>query len=394
MDKKPEVKVTLVQDHPILAKLTEHYVETWKKTHSRDKKPRTIFYPSDAGACPRKVEYDFACPEKKRDLSARAILTFKMGDLFHDELQQSLKAIGMTTAMDIEYGTFGGFPFETRGRLDVFIREENDEIAVADIKSKNSFLMDEEPSDKEIEQVLSYIFQCQNDKHLTESRGYKIARHGYLIYVDRGGMADVPFKVWRVDYSEERIEWLKAWYDGIWKRVQAGELHARPYVMESTECQYCRYKDHCWEGVPLAEPPAFEADEAIEAPEMELVESMAAAFVRLDAEAKRIEAERDRAHDTLMRYFKATGTETLPVNGAEIVHGFVRRTEFDRDYLASMLADKWTLIAAPQDKLIKAAIADGLIDPEIYERAKQTRFVDTIKIKKTKGGNHADQKSE
>ena len=45
------------------------------------------------------------------------------------------------------------------------------------------------------------------------------------------------------------------------------------------------------------------------APEMELVESMAEAYVRLTDEAKRVEAELDKAHETLMKYFKATGTE-------------------------------------------------------------------------------------
>jgi hypothetical protein len=119
---------------------------------------------------------------------------------------------------------------------------------------------------------------------------------------------------------------------------------------------------------------------------MELVESMAENFMRLQKEAKRIEEELDKAKDTLMKYFKATGTEVLPVNGGEIVHSFSRWTDLDRDYLVANLADRWTLIAAPQAKLIQQAIKDGLVDPEVYARAQRVRYIDQIKIKKAKEG--------
>jgi len=70
------------------------------------------------------------------------------------------------------------------------------------------------------------------------------------------------------------------------------------------------------------------------------------------------------------------------------------RTDLDRDYLFSELGDRFMSIAVPQDRLIKQAIKEGTIDPELYERAKRIRYIDQIKVKKAQGGNNADQKPE
>jgi len=121
---------------------------------------------------------------------------------------------------------------------------------------------------------------------------------------------------------------------------------------------------------------------------------MAEAYVRLQEESKLIEVKITQAHETLMRYFKATGTENIETNGSQIVHSFMMRTDLDRDYLFSELGDRFMSIAVPQDRLIKQAIKEGTIDPELYERAKRVRYIDQIKVKKAKGGNHADQESK
>jgi hypothetical protein len=133
--------------------------------------------------------------------------------------------------------------------------------------------------------------------------------------------------------------------------------------------------------VPKIEAPVFVADETAEPPEKELVESMAERFIKLKEEKKKVEADLELTEGILMKFFKATGLEELPIDGRKIVHGFTSRTELDEQYLLSELADRWTIIARPQVKLIQEAIKAGQVDPEIFERAKRVKYFDVIRIK-------------
>jgi CRISPR/Cas system-associated exonuclease Cas4 (RecB family) len=391
----------LAEDHFLISELRESFVEDWKgKSGQRDHQKRNYFYMSDVAKCDRTTFYDFTCPEKKRPITAKTLMMFAAGNLLHDDLQDRARRRGLVdSARDLEYGV-ADWAHKATGRLDFIVPvyrfiETEKGVAVVEIKTKNPYNFgEEEPTQEEVDQISWYIDRLK--EHEAKSlKQTPVLDYGFILYGDRAMISDpLPLCGWRVDFDPARVAVIKARFDTLDKAILANAVPQRPYERESIKCSYCRYKDHCWEGVPLAAPPAFEADETVEAPEMELVESMAESYIKLKAEAKRIDGELEAAHATLMRYFKATGTEILPVNGASIVHSFTKRTELDRDYLASMLADKWQIIAVPQAKLIEQAIKDGLVDPETYERAKQVKYSDSILIKKAKGGNHADQKSE
>jgi CRISPR/Cas system-associated exonuclease Cas4 (RecB family) len=390
----------LPEDHFLIHEIVESFVEDWKgRSGQRDHQKRGYFYMSDVAACDRATFYNFTCPEKKRPITAKTLMMFAAGNLLHDDLQARARRRGLVeSARDLEFG-LEDWAHKATGRLDFilpvyrFIETEKG-VAVVEIKTKNSYNFGiEEPTPEEVDQLLWYIdrLKAHEAKSLKQT---PVLDYGFILYADRSMVSDpLPLCGWRVDFDPARVAVIKARFDALDKAVIAGEVPQRPYERESIKCSYCRYKDHCWEGIPLPSPPVFEAD-GTEAPEMELVTSMADNFIRLQEEAKRIEGELDKAKDTLMKYFKATGTETLPVNGGEIVHSFSKWTDLDRDYLASMLADKWQLIAAPQAKLIQQAIKEGLVDPEVYEKAKRVRYLDQIKVKKAKGGNHADQESK
>jgi len=391
----------LPEDHFLIHELVESFVEDWKgRSGQRDHQKRIGFYISDVDKCDRSIFYNWTCPDNKRTITAKTLMMFAAGNLLHDDVQARARKRGLVeSGRDIEYGLADGRAKAT-GRLDFiaavykFIPEENG-IAVVEIKTKNPYNFgDEEPNQEEIDQLLWYI-DCLKDSSAKSIRRSTVLNYGFILYVDRAMISDpIPLCGWRVDFDPARVAAIKARFDALDKAILAGEVPQRPYERESIKCSYCRYRDFCWEGVPLPSPPTFEADTAIQAPEMELVESMAESYVRLSEEIRRIEAERDRAHKTLMCYFKATGTETIDINGSQIVHSFMMRTDLDRDYLFSELGDKFMSIAVPQDRLIKQAIKEGTIDPELYERAKRVKYIDQIKVKKAKGGNHADQKPE
>jgi len=391
----------LPDDHFLIREVVESFVDDWKKrSGQRDHQKRDYFFMSDVRVCDRTTFYNFTCPEKKRPITAKTIMMFAAGNLLHDDLQDRARRRGLVdSARDLEYG-LEDWAHKATGRLDFilpiyrFVDTEKG-VVVVEIKTKNPYNFGiEEPTQEEIDQLMWYIDRLK--AHEAKSlKNTPVLDYGFILYADRAMISDpLPLCGWRVDFDADRVAVIKARFDALDKAILAGQVPQRPYERESIKCSYCRFRDFCWEGVPLPSPPAFEADGAVQVPDMELVESMASRFVELQVEIKTREAELDKAHETLMRYFKATGTEAIGINGGQIVHSFLARTEFDRDYLLSKLGDKWTVIAAPQDKLIKLAIKEGLIDPEVYERAKRVRYIDQIKVKKAKGGNYADQKPE
>jgi len=377
-----------IESHPIIDSLKELYESDWKKDHPHDKKPRLYFYVSDAGKCKRQLFYQFINPEQKKPMSSRTIMIFKLGDLFHDEVEQNLKRLKYTTSKDIEFGTFGNAPFDPRGRLDLFLVEQN-QLVITDIKSKNPYAFQDEPGEDEVGQLLFYIYQCKRDKSL-QAKKMSVADYGYLLYVDRGGLSDSPFCMWKVEYSEEKVEAMREEFSKLWSEIQERRLPMRAHDRDSVQCQYCRFREFCWEGIPKPEKPILVIDETIEPPEQELVESMARQYVKTKGEEAKAKEEAQKAKDILLKYFKATGAERIFADGNEICREVATITIFDREKLLSECAEKWTLIAEPKMELLKEAIKKGELDPEIFEVSKRYEYQERLRIKKSKEVKHAD----
>lgn len=388
----------LASDHFLIRELVESYVEDWKaRSGQRDHQKRGYFYMSDVSKCDRTIFYDFKCPENKRPISPKTLMTFAAGNLLHDDIQARARKRNITeSGRDIEYG-LEDWHTKATGRLDFiaavyrFIETEMG-VAVVELKTKNDYNFgDEEPSQEETDQILWYI------DRLMESASKSIKKqtvlpYGFILHAARSMSADpLPLAAWRIDFDPERVVAIKARFTALDKAIVADEIPQRPFMRDSIKCQYCRYKEHCWAGVPEAEPAVLVADGS-EPPEQELIESMAARFIELQAEIKTKEAEVKKCKATLAQYFNSKGLRELPINGDSITYTPVSRTNLDAPFLYSKLKDIWFELSVPQDSLIRKAIEEGKVDPELYERAKITDYAWQIRIKKGKGGkNHADQ---
>jgi len=207
--KKPRVPVrieALTEDHPIIQDLIVSYTEEWKKTHTKDKKNRSYFYFGDAGRCPRELYYHFHHAKEKRDLAISTIMMFKMGDLFHDEIQNRYRKMGATANRFIEFGAWEKTNFEKSGRLDLFIVETSTgSIPILEIKSKNPYAFEaKSPGEEEVDQLVSYIDAAQKDPWLKEHYP-PVPDYGYVLYVERSGLADpLPLKAWQVWRNDGR----------------------------------------------------------------------------------------------------------------------------------------------------------------------------------------------
>lgn len=366
----------LDKDHFLIKELIDSYRDDWqRKQGQRDKEKRKYFYMSDVSKCDRELYYLFYHPEKKRTIADKTLMLFRCGNMFHEEIQFRLKKQRIIdNSRDLEYG-IEDWECETTGRLDSFA-QDNGRLAITEIKAKNPYgFVNEEPEQFEIDQLLWYIFAAKNSKNL---RKRKIHDYGYILYVEGWPISDFPLVGWKVAYDKKRIEEIRNRFKNLKEIIASKALPKRPHERDSIKCQYCRFKEYCWRGVPEAVEPERLPNLAVEKPEMELVESAQDRYIQLKNNIKKEETELEQVRDILIRYFKATGTKETE----RIMHIFSKTTALDRDYLLKKLKDKWHVIAYPSIALMKKAVEDGDVDPEILERAKKTIFTDSLRIKK------------
>jgi len=341
---------------------------------------------SDGKRCPREVWYKFHHPEKARPYTVKGLILFADGKLAHKDLQLRLETIRKA---DHPGGYLKDPELDVSGYYDdlIILGHENGWTLCDILEIKTKYPSDMEPDQDDYDQDQYYIWMAEFSDWLREHR-IKIVG-GRLAYKDRSLTTDDIYRCWRVERDDERIGQIRDYFRKLKETVQGDEVPLRPYERNSTSCTYCKFSTFCWEGIPKPEAPAFIADETIEKPEQELVESAAARYIELKAEEKKVEDEIDRLRSVLMRYFKATGLEQIAVNGQAIVHGVMKKSILDEDYLLEQAGDKWLLIARPDVKKIQAAIKDGMIDAGVLEQAKITTFIDTLRIKgeKANAGN-------
>lgn len=375
----------LTRDHPLIKELVGSYRDEWQhRSGQRDKEKRRYFYMSDVSKCDREIYYCFLHPEHKRTIADKTLIFFRHGNLYHEEAQSRLKKVGLVdNSRDLEYG-LEDWEIEATGRLDNFITE-NGGLAIAELKSKNPYGFNvEEPVEAEMDQLQWYMSSAKKSKNLKKRN---ILDYGYILYLERGEISDFPILGWKISYDPERVEIIRERFTKLGKVIADKKIPKRPYERDSIKCQYCRFKEYCWRGVPVAAVPEFLPDDSIATPEQEIVESAEKRYVELKKEISEREKELKDIYAIIMRYFKSTGIEETE----KLKHIFSKSTSLDKEYLLSKLKTEWHLIATPQAKLIQKAIKDGVVDPEVFERAKKVEFRDSIRIK---GGiNNADKRA-
>jgi CRISPR/Cas system-associated exonuclease Cas4 (RecB family) len=391
----------LPDDHFLIKELVESYVEDWKeRSGQRDHQKRWNLYASDVSKCDRAIYYDFKCPENKRPISPKTLMFFNAGNIAHDDIQARARKRGLIeSGRDIEYG-LEIESMKMTGRLDFIAAvykydPQSPGLAVVEIKTKNDYNFGEdEPTQDEIDQLLLYIDGLKN----SASRSVKkmtVLDFGFILYAARSMSADpLPLAAWKVEYNPERAAEIRARFTALYRAIEADAIPQRPYERDSLKCSYCRYAAYCWEGVPVPAPAVLEPNLDIEAPEYELVESMAARYIELKAQAKKLDTEIKACQETFRKYFQAKGITEIPVNGSAIVYAPSKTTTLDVPFLYAQLKDLWFEISAPKAALIQKAIKDGRVDPEIFERAKLVDYDWEIRIKKAKKSkeeNNANQ---
>ncbi len=370
----------LERNNRIISELIDSYRDEWQRgSGQRDKEPRRYFYVSDVGKGDREVYYHFKHPEKKRTLADKTLVLFRHGNMHHEEVQFRLREKRIVdSSRNIEYG-LEDLEVDVSGRLDCFIKEKNGSLSVTEIKAKNPYgFLSEAPDTKEIDQLLFYIACAKKSRSL---RQRKVNDYGYILYVEGWPISDFPYRGWKIPYNVKRIQEIKQRFKALGEAIEKEQIPQRKYERDSIECQYCRFSEYCWQGVPKSEEPVFETDKSIEKPGKELVDSAAEQYIKLKREEKDLKGKLSEIYELLMKYFKATGVGQIEKDGTLICHKFSKQTNLDLDYLLKEAKDRWHFFSKPSITLMRKAIKDGELDPEIFERAKKIEYQDKITIK-------------
>jgi hypothetical protein len=172
-----------------------------------------------------------------------------------------------------------------------------------------------------------------------------------------------------VEYDETLVEAARDWFTKIHERIESKIVPERPFTRDSVPCSYCRFQSHCWADVPVPVIPEPSKNEAIVPPTQEIVESMAAVFVKGKARVSELEKEIALAEAVLMQYFAGTGNSILSVGEVALRYEGYDKTSLDEEYLLKHLRGVWTSIAKPTITSLREAVKKGVISGTTFEAA-------------------------
>jgi len=386
----------LESSHFLISELYQSYRNEWQNGQGqRDKERRKYFYFSDISKCPRQVYYEFTIPEEKRTISDKTLYLFAIGNLLHDDIQQRYRSRKVAEApRDIEFGLESD-DINATGRLDMIAAEyrfipEVDGLAVVEIKTKVSYSLEsDEPEQDEIDQLLLYIDSMKKKKSI---RDQKILDWGYILYLDRAGMAEEPIAAWKIDFDQARMNEILSWFKMVSDYIASGNPPDRPYERKSTHCQFCRFNHVCWADVRDAEAEAraeLLEKEPAPLPAQEVVDSLVDSYIRLNSEKKKIEEQMDEIKPILLNYCRATQTEKIEAGDNSLRYETSERLGFNEERLFQKYGPIWKELASIQVTKVKAAVKNGLVDPVDYEEAKEVKIIESLRVIEKKSRKEA-----
>lgn len=207
----------------------------------QESKPKGIgrYYPSEAGACMRKVFYSYKFPSEI-DPELRKI--FQMGNIIHDFVVQVLKS---EKNKDVEL-LESEFPFKQEigdflisGRIDNLIKiKASGKVYLVEVKSTAGIKYVREAAPHNVQQLQLYM-------HFTG------VHNGLLLYIDK---SNLQTKIFEIQYSEKDALAIIERFKHLHKHLKSDtlpEAEARAHSESNWMCKYCEYKERCEKDTPM-----------------------------------------------------------------------------------------------------------------------------------------------
>lgn len=367
---------------------------------------------SDAGAaseggekCEREIFYDIYNAGQKSLLSSGSLVLFDDGRIHEQDIRRRLRLILKSPEreladMDIKssYETENGELIQrpASGKIDntvhfssikeaLFLNEailaqlaaagvkpEDLDDPILEIKSVNQYQFEDMAETGLIKQT--YYDQVQMYLHASGKKWALILiKNRNSAGPEKGAM---PFLEFVILPDPERIQQVRNGLLATAKFINEKEAPPRPFLKESTNCSYCRHKYTCWgeDFGKKAEAPVLDTEQAVEAPDKEILEGAIRRMVQINAAMKELEAEAEQIKPMISRYFKATKQLELIVGDIKTKYIVGSSTWLDEEFLRSTLKPgQYAEISEPSRKLLEAAIADRKIDAKVLEDALRSK---------------------
>lgn len=363
---------------------------------------------SDAGAaadqgdkCERQIYYDMKMWDKKSLLSTESLVMFDDGRLHEGDIRRRLVQILRSPereVMDKETGAKGKIDNMVSMR---FLQSNSDangtllqllksvfptgaiiEDPVLEIKSVNEYSFQDMAATQTIKQ--SYYDQVQYYLYLLDKKwAIIVIKNRNSSGPEKGAL---PFLEFIILADKARQAQIVAGLLSTKECIEKEILPPRPFLRESTQCVFCRYKHICWP--PKAEPPTpILQQEKIEVPSQEILESAIRLYHTIDKEILEKANQLEEAKSVILRFFKATKKEEIIIGNIKASYSTYFRKYLDPEVLVARLTKtNLLLISDLSAKKLNQAIADRKIDAGIIEEAQKfsTRSTETLRITELK----------
>jgi CRISPR-associated protein Cas4 len=218
-----------------------------EKELSRPKRPKEKHWPSDAGVCIRALVYRWRGVEGiKRQ--ARTFFIFEDGNLHHRSIRELLRQAGVEFVM--EETPINDPKMRLSGKLDAVVRLDG-KYYVLEIKSVNRFTFDEimhqGPREEHALQLNLYLYYVQNLFRISTNTGI-------LLYKckDTSRFWEFP-----IPFDEKVVNNFFVLMHSVDDYLAKNIIPDRPYKITDWQCQYCDYRQVCWEGYATEEKNKF-----------------------------------------------------------------------------------------------------------------------------------------
>lgn len=301
--------------------LTELLMNYGYEKVSKQPKPRKAHWPSEAGKCIRALVYTWRGVIGKTE--PRQFFVWEDGTAHHKILREQLRQAGVEFVM--EEAPINDTKRNISGKIDAVIKLDGKYYPL-EIKSVNRYTFEEiqvAPRDDHVLQLQVYLYYVDNL--------FKIpAKMGILFYKCKDTSR---FWEYVIESDQTKVDEFFNTIISVEKYLKDGTLPDRQYNFTDWHCQYCDYKEVCWEGA------AVELQKRLSEINEEELKVRIGNYIYLRDRIKELEDEKNRLSEEIKQILLAKALSSIRVENYFVEIKEQERKELNKERLQQVLGD-------------------------------------------------------
>lgn len=338
---------------------------------------------SDAGIaakegdkCERQVYYDIYENAQKTPLSSGSLVLFDDGRLHEADIRRRLRSILRSPEKEVNDPELGA-----RGKIDntIYLGQIKDQIQQILLNNEIKMDINEDPG-LEIKTVNQFQYQemaasgqvLQNYYDQIQMYLWVTGKAFFVCLIKNrnsmgNGKGEMPYLEFIVLQDVDRQNEIRGGMKVTKQAIDQKIIPPRPFLRDSTQCQFCRFKYICWpqEEAKGIEQPALSG---LAEPTKEILESAIRVYNQSSKEISVLNKAKEEAAEVIKSYFRAVGPGDLVVGNLKATYSRTSKKTWDLVYLKDHLTkDQLIEISDPSEDKLKALIADRQVDALVLE---------------------------